>query len=417
MSNGSHRRERLHRLIDLALAYRGTTKSELAGQLERDRSRLYPDTDNPKLDLVVGLAEALEWSIDAVVEYIQTGVVRPGAASQAADFETLDRQAVEAYHQGRRERMVELSQAMFAVAGTPDQRARACRLEGAAWGEQMGLPKALAAFQRGLEIAGISPTQRLALQSSLANTYYTLWQLTEAVAVAQLVLAELAECPIESTTDRLTQAFALYVRGNALRRMLAAQPADAPRLAARARADLTEAEELYRQIAKSPGCEYVSGIAHTCRGALLEVDVALGRRAPRAALDEILVELEDLNGDQPWPEGDWLESYGWWCDCGANIALRHCQGRDLQRLVAVFSNKLLEITRRFHSWPLLQRAVYIQYTLHEHVAQATGLEVPITLDTEDLRLITGAIGRFPHFRQMGWNLLENAAIVQTSRKA
>ena len=132
MSNAEKRKERLHKLIDLALAYCSATKSTLANQFERDRSRLYPDTDNPKLDLIIALAEALEWPLDAVVEFIREGNGAP-ATEADADWETLDKQTLAAHHKGEFAQMVTLAQHMLAAAQTPQQRGRACRLEGAGW--------------------------------------------------------------------------------------------------------------------------------------------------------------------------------------------------------------------------------------------------------------------------------------------
>ena len=416
MSSGVKRKKRLHKLIDLAQAYREISRGELADVLGRDRSRLYPETDNPKLDLLRGLSEALEWSLDTVADYIWTGDHDATPRSTSKDYDTLDQEALAAYQRGDYKRMTELAQEMFVAAKTPDQKARACRLEGGGWDEQARLMESLATYRRGIETSGISRIQRLGLQADLANTYYNHRDYTQAIAVAQYVLDCLEEDPPATSTDRECQAFCLYVRGNTLRRMLATKPSDAQTIAERAKKDLEQAEPLYLQIARDTGGEHLAGVAHTCQGALLEVDVELGLRAPQQTVVDILAELSHLDEDKPWPEGDWLESYGWWCDFGANIAFRHLGGRELQQSVAIFSNKLLEITRRFKNWPLLERAVAIQYVLHQQVSDATGFDVPQMLDAEDLKLIAGIIGRFPHFRQAGWNLIENGVLVQNSKR-
>ncbi len=90
------RKERLHRLIDLALVYQSATRSQLAQRLQRDQSRLYPDTANPKMDMLVGLAQALEWPVDAVIDYIINGEPRSASPSSnghaGEDFAALNEQ-------------------------------------------------------------------------------------------------------------------------------------------------------------------------------------------------------------------------------------------------------------------------------------------------------------------------------------
>ena len=169
MANGTRRRERLHKLIDLALARRGGTKSKLAAELDRHRSRLYSESDNPRLDLLISLSEALEWSIDTVVECLRD---EPDDVPPAdpEDYVALEEAAKAAGCAADYTRVAELGRRMFVAAQTPDEKARACRREGSGWGEQVHATKALAAYERGLELTGVSKAERLALQVSLANT-------------------------------------------------------------------------------------------------------------------------------------------------------------------------------------------------------------------------------------------------------
>ena len=77
------------------------------------------------------------------------------------------------------------------------------------------------------------------------------------------------------------------------------------------------------------------GVANTCRGAILEVEVALGERDPEAALDELTAGVEGW--DEGDDAGDRLESRGWWCIFGCNVALRHLGGRELQQRMATLA--------------------------------------------------------------------------------
>ena len=63
-------RERLEELQALARTYRNWSVKELALALGRQPGRLVPDSGMPKIDLVVGLAKALDWPVEAVVDHL-----------------------------------------------------------------------------------------------------------------------------------------------------------------------------------------------------------------------------------------------------------------------------------------------------------------------------------------------------------
>ena len=111
MGQANSRQQRLHELIDFARAYRGWSRLRTAEALGRDTTKLYPNTDNPKLDLVTALASVLDWSIDDIVAYIRQDE-RPAAGDIAADYETLDQQARAAHCAGDFDQMLALAQQM-----------------------------------------------------------------------------------------------------------------------------------------------------------------------------------------------------------------------------------------------------------------------------------------------------------------
>jgi len=410
MDERGRRRERLHRLIDLALAAKRASKTGLAGYLARDRRHLYPDTDNPKLDLLVALGDALEWPLEAIVDFIWRGPEGCEPLPEGLDYATLDEQAVAAHHRGDFPGMVSIARQMQRVAKTPAQRGRAYRLEAAGWGGQGRLTHALSAIRRGLDVEGLPTTERIALECNLANAYYSLWELSSARGVAHAVVDHFATNSPNTQTDRASVAFALYVRGNAVRRMLNGRPADGAALVKAARDDLAAAERLYEELARQYGGQDLAAIANTCRGALLELEVEAGRRDALEAIEHILAAIPNPDAPAPWPPGEWLESYGWWCDFGANIAQRHLSDAGQQRYLAIFSEKLLRIGRRLGNWELIERAVSIDYSWRSRVADKMGVELPAVLDFEDVRTLVGTIGRFPHLWEPGWRLLSHAAV-------
>lgn len=413
MSELEPRRRRLHELLDLSLVYRGWTQTELARALNCDRSRLYRDTDNPKLDLVVGLADVLEWPVDAVVEYLWTGI-RPGTAppQPGADFDALDAAAHEAFRAGDHARVLEIARRLAEMATTPEQRARASRREYGAWDSMGRYTKALHAIQNALRQSALPTDLRLTLQVNLANAHYTLGEFTPAFGIAHALVEWFGSRPPQSLRECATQAFAYYVRGHTAREQIADQPECAAEHADRARADLERSAELHEGLAERHKRTDFRAIANTCRGGALEARVALGDLPADAAISEVLGMLDAGAGNGEVPAGDWLESLGWCCVFGARIALRGLGGRELQRTMAIFTEKALEFANRLDNWALRERVFTMQYAANRTLSEMSGLKMDLMIDDDEMRLIAGTIGRFPGFRGLGLDILRNAKVVR-----
>lgn len=413
MTTAEDRKERLHRLLDLARVSRGWTRAELARALGRDPTKLYTDSGNPKLDFVVALAETLEWPVDEVVGALWDDSGAP-EGGDPGEFEDLDRQAMAAHAAGEYSRMVETAQRQYSIARTPEQRALACNREAGGWDGLGRYPKALDAVRRGLQESPISGDLRLRLQGNLANAYYTLWELAPALGTAQVLVEWHTANPPSEPKQMKRWAFSHYVRGNTYRRLMSTEPENRESHALRAKADLEKAREMYLDLAKRLDDESLAGIANTCRGGLMQVDVELGLREASGAIDELMDGLGAVVDTGKAAVGDWLESYGWWCIFGGNIALRHLKGRRLQQVMAVFTNKALEIAERLDNWAMRERVFTMQYALHEVMVDSTDFDIDFTIDDEDRRLIAGAMGRFPRFRGVGWRILNTAKLVAAS---
>ncbi len=407
------RKERLHKLIEFARVYRGWSRADLARALNRDSTKLFPNTDNPKLELLVALSDILEWPVGDVVEYIWHGTPQE-LQRNGADFATLDAQARRHHCEGAFAEMARVARQMYAIADGPEQRARAANREVGAWDGLGRFTNARDAAIRGLQQSPISTTRRMQLQANLANAHYTLWELDSAIAHAHVVVEWFRSSPPTDEIDRKTEAFTYYVRGNAFRRMLGRVTEQHADYCARAEADLEHCLVLHERLVQDLGDERLSGIAATAEAALFEVRVESGCLAPADAVDELNARLEAVVDPAADPVADALESYGWCCVFGANIALRHLEGRPLQQHMAIFTNKALEIADRLDNWALRERVFSVQYRLHETLVDATGLELPYTIDDEDRRLITGTMGRFPEFRSTGWKIIQTAKVVRGS---
>ncbi|MBM4099552.1 MAG: hypothetical protein FJ260_06325 [Planctomycetes bacterium] len=403
------RRERLCRFVDLARVYRGWSRQQMAANLGRDLSKVVPDSGNPKLDLVVALADALDWNVGDVARTVWE---EPRPLVQGdEDFATLDGHALDAHRAGDWERLVEVGSRMVALASTPVDRARALnRVSGGHDG--MGrFVRSLDCLREAVGMRGLPPAIDLMLRVNLAGAHYALWHLVEARATANELVERFESAPPDGRLERVAQAFALMYRGQCGRRGIEDAGSAAKRHAKAAQADLALAGTLFGGLAREFGDDSYGGVGNTCRGALIEAECALGTRDPRDAVALIVQSLGGVEDPQLAPPGDWLESYGWWCIYGCNIALRHTRGADLDRAMAVFTNKAVEIAERLGNWSLRERAFSMELVRRDRQGQATGFGEDWVLDEDEVRTIAGTMGRFPSFRETGWRILSQAKIV------
>lgn len=403
------RRDRLSRFVDLARVYRGWSRQELASNLGRDLSKVVPDSGNPKLDLVVALAEALDWSIGDVAQCVWDEPMQLPPCG--LDFAALDAQAMEAHRAGDWRRLVAGGAMLLRAAATPAERARALnRISGGHDG--LGRHgKSLECIREALSLAPLTPGLELMLRVNLCGAHYSLWHVAEARAAARELVEQFEARAPEGRLERVAQAFALMYRGQCARRAIAAMPDTAKRNATEARADLERAGTLFSKLAREFGDDSYGGVANTCRGALMEVDCALGTLDPVDAVATITEALGGVEDPQLAPPGDWLESYGWWCIFGCNIAVRYLQDPQFHRAMAIFTNKAVEIADRLDNWSLRERAFSLEQARRDRLQKSTGFDAEWVLDEDEVRTITGTMGRFPSFRETGWKILTEARIV------
>ncbi|MDY7108132.1 MAG: hypothetical protein SYC29_05800 [Planctomycetota bacterium] len=410
------RRKRLAQLLDLAQTYKGWTRKELARNLGRDPTKLVPGSGIPKLDLVVHLADVLDWPVGDMIELLWDNgepVDNPQANGQT--FDDVNQEALKAHREGRYSDLIRLAQRMYMIAEESDQRALACNRECGGWDGLGRYTKALEAAQRGLQEGPITTARRTMLEVNLATSHYSLWHLFEARATASNILDRYRHSPPDSRLHEVVHAHAYYVRGNSLRRMMDVDPSEADRFATMAREDLETARRMYEALAEKYEDDAYSGVANTCKGGLIEVDVALGKREAEDGLIELSDGLDAVIDSSAFPVGDWLESYGWWCVFGCNTALRHLQDeKKLQQFMAVFTNKAEEIAERLDNWAMRERVFTMEYARRQRFHEWTGLESEWTIDQEDVRVVAGTMGRFPNFRRTGWMILQTAKVIRES---
>lgn len=417
MSRDEVRRDRLSQFVDLARIYRRWTRIQTAQALGREPSKVVPESGNPKLDLVVGLAEALDWDVGDVAEGIWRDEAEAyGEIETMAErgFAILDREAIEAHRAGEYRRMTELSRALFLAAHTGSERATAANRLAGAYDGLGRYTKALAALQRGLAEPGVPAHVRMMLEVNLANAHYALWHLVEACSVANSLVERFQSRPAETRSERVVEAFGHYVRGQSQRRLIETDPLSGNSHAQRAREDLQIALTSYSTLAKEFDDASYAGIANTCTGAIFECDAALGVMDPLRAAEALSAGLDQVVDVVNYPPGDWLESYGWWAIFGCNVVLRGLSGPEMHRHMAVFSNKTAEIAERMENWSMRERAFTFEHLRRQRMNESLGYATDWLLDDDDIRTVTGTMGRFPSFRETGWRILESARSLHTA---
>lgn len=422
------RRQRLHDLVDLARATRGLTRAALGKALHRDPTKVYPESGNPKTDFLVSLASILEWPVGDVVEYIWDGTsgggdrgITGGPATTRDDyegksFEDLFHLAREHHRDGAYREMVETSLAMYEVAETEDRRAFACAMEASAWDGLGRFTQEVDACRRGLARRGVSAYTRNILRADLANAWYCLWDLTPALGTATVLIDHYAQNEPKRRLDYKRPAFCRYVRGHTRRRLASTEPDLAYDHYRAAADDLAAAKTLYTELAHELDDPSLLGIAGTCEGGIEEALVELGELDPKQAVANaasLAARSGDLErSDDDALTGDEIESLGWRCLFGANVALRHLSGRELQSAMTTLTGTALAAAERLDNWAMRERVFTIKLNLHRTLAKTTGLELPLTIDSRQRALITQTMGRFPGFRTTGWDLLEHAEVVE-----
>ncbi|MCH2137278.1 MAG: hypothetical protein MK101_11995, partial [Phycisphaerales bacterium] len=314
MTEPTTRRARLQQLLELAMIYRGWTRKELAGALGRDPTKLVPATGNPKLDLLVELADVLDWPVGDVTECLWGGLDSAPSRSSDATFQDLYAAGGEAHADGRYRDMVRLGREALEAAGSPTQRALAHNRICGGWEGLGRYVRSMDAARTALRETPVTGDVRRMLQSNLANAAHALWNLTEARTTASDLVDQFRVRPPETLRDRRTGAYTLYVLGSTHRRLIDVEPDRAQFHAAASRSLLLEAAQALEAAADSD--DRLGGIARTCRGGVIEADVVLGRVDARGGIARIVDAMSDIVDLDDHPRGDQLESHGWWCVFG-----------------------------------------------------------------------------------------------------
>jgi tetratricopeptide (TPR) repeat protein len=233
-------RERLEELQALARTYRNWSVKELAIALGRQPGRLIPDSGMPKIDVVVGLAKALDWPIEAVVDHLMKPnarqTVRQGG-DKPSDYASLFNESL----QKRLERdyfgAIRCAVRAGAVADNPTRRAAAWTIESDAHEASGSYQEALRCLQVASQIGEIALDWRLLIDTKIANVLFMQGGGTQVIGIASSVLDYAANAEQTHVLD-LARSLAYWARGHALRASIPTKGFEAWKsIAANARAD------------------------------------------------------------------------------------------------------------------------------------------------------------------------------------
>ena len=216
-------RERLEELQALARTYRSWSMKELATALGRQPGRLVPDSGMPKIDLVVALAKALDWPVEAVVDHLvkPPSIALKGVASHLmkdapSDFKSLYNESLEKRMRRDSIEAVRLAVRAQAVADTPTRRAAALSAEASAHECAGSYTEAVRCLREATLIEGSALEWRLLCDAKLANMLFMQGQVTHAIGIASSVI-EYSQGVPDSQTIRTARYIAFWARAHALR--------------------------------------------------------------------------------------------------------------------------------------------------------------------------------------------------------
>lgn len=410
MSKPRPRRERLEKLLGLAKVYRGWSQRELARELERDPHNLVPDGGVPRLDLVLRLSEALDWPVENVVTDL-CGPARQGDGGEPRGAaRPLNLEAFAQLSAGQYQAAIDTCSRVIDGGFAAPDTAYALHVQANALEGLGRYSSAIDAVRRALQLVEPCSIEGLSSRCLLANLHYSLGSIQEAEGLASSIIVEASD--VASGDPRQHHAgYARYVRGSCHRVMAGAQPSHRAWHARKAQEDLRLASQILDRYQDWSGNANDAATSQICRGGCLEVTVMLGEREPEAALSEFEWALEDPHASDrtaPW----WQECRAWWCLFACNVALRHLSDdARLERVLAVFTNKADELAEALGHWALREQIWTIEHLRRRARESAGDVHAePWVLDGDELRVLAGTMGRFPIFRETGWQILQKVRL-------
>jgi hypothetical protein len=299
-------RERLEELLALARTYRNWSIKELALALGRQPGRLVPDSGMPKIDLVVALAKALDWPIEAVVDHLVKSATSTRANTvskhdELGDFSSLYTASLQRRMERDYFEAIRLAVRAGAAADTATRRAAACVIESDSHEAAGSYLEALRCLRTATELDGVDVEWRLLVDAKIANVLFMQGNRTQAIGIASTVV-DYAGRFTNNHVAALAHALALWARAHALRASIPTRNFDAWRtLAQSAESDFSSAAGIVAELrAADLGYEARNlTFAGAIDVALLEVKAVLEPSDAPDAISRLLEILREGGDVQP----------------------------------------------------------------------------------------------------------------------
>ncbi|MEY3027891.1 MAG: hypothetical protein RLZZ238_2788 [Planctomycetota bacterium] len=393
-------RERLEELQALARTYRHWSVKELAHALGRQPGRLVPDSGMPKIDLVVGLAKALDWPVEAVVDHL----MKPASSSRgavvqqdtAADYATLYNKSLEMRLARDYAEAIRLAVRAGAVADNPTRRAAALIIEAQAHESMGSFTESVRCLGMATRFDGVEADWRLYVDAHLANMLFMQGHVTQALGVATSVLdyGEKLQPTVRTSTARM---LAHWSRANVLRSAIPSSgEIDAWRpLAESARSDLHAARDLGNELMQDVSDKpiYFRNFVGSIEPLLLELDTICDSASTEQAM-RTLIEMVRSTSDGELGHG---QRKAWAAVAIASIARRFVSDEMQRRgLLELASAALRSHAVATSNWYFAHRHLEIDAERRRSLS-GNGV-APRALDAVEAKLVAGVLGQVPGSR-------------------
>jgi len=357
-----------------------------------------PESGMPKIDLVVGLARALGWPVEAVVDHLMEPADAPSPRllePSQRDFRTLSAASHRHREDGDRIEAVRLAVLARQAATDPNERALAAVAEAAAHEASGAYADSARCLREATSSSDLPLDLRLACEARLAAVLSLQGQGTMAVGLAASVLRS-ATGAAGSLFLRVARALAHAAQVHAIRTSIPIVDFASWRKVARnARTDCAAASALLRGLATERGLAETGGVAfvHLVESAARELDaVADPRRASDAT--SALLELAVVPAGPAQPPG---EREAWAAIALARTARRFLpEGPELRGALEMASSTLRACAVGRSHWHFAYHHLEIdrgrRKLLPRHLAPARAL------DEVEAKLLAGVLGQIPSAR-------------------
>lgn len=408
-------RERLEELQALARTYRSWSVKELAHALGRQPGRLVPESGMPKIDLVVALAKALDWPVEAVVDHL----VKPAGDARRAITQDTSADFARLYNESLAKRVerdfaeaVRLAVRAGAAADTPTRKAAALIVEAQAHEAAGAYTEAVRCLQNAARIEGVAIDWRLLCDANLSNMFFMQGRSAHALGIAASALEYLSTIPPTSVSE-WSRAMAHWSRGHALRSSIPVGKCEPWKpLAESARADFIAARDIVAELSatQDAATRHYGTMAASIDAVILELDAICAPDSSESVLRQLLAIVREAGSLEPTLG----ERKAWAAVALANTAKRFLDD-DMQR------RGMLEIasaTLRAHAI-----ATSNWYFAHQHLELdserrrklAGNAVAPRALDAIEAKLVAGVLGQVPAARQHAGELMALYGQMEGSR--